>query len=448
MINLFKTKQDKVLIKNISGAFVIKGLSLIISFASMPVYIKFFNNDEILGLWFTILSILTWVLTFDFGIGNGLRNNLIEPIEKKDNRLIKEYISSSYITLGFFTLFIALISIPIILFLKWNNVLNISNTLIDANTLKFVIAINITTVLLQFFLRIITSIAYALQKSIINDFVMLVTSTTQLLFAIFYIGGSATENLVTLSYVHLICVNLPLIITTIYIFAKKLRGMFPNFKMFNLDKAKIVLFDGSKIFFNQILYLILTGTNSYIITLLISNTQVVEYQQYYRIFMLIGTMYLLILTPLWSAVTKAHYNNDYKWIKKYFNLTVIGSLLVLFAQLLIIPFLQFGFNIWLGENAPTVNILYAVIFALFGFVFTFQSTVSTFAMGFNKTKLQAIMYAIAVVLKILLTVFILKSYNDWIILVIVDLFVLIPYCIFEYIDVKRIINKEVNQYEI
>ena len=102
MLKKFKSKQDKEVMKNITGGIILKGLGLIISFASMPVYIKFFNNDEVLGLWFTILSILTWVLTFDFGIGNGLRNHLVKPIEDKDTRSIKEYISSAYITLGFY----------------------------------------------------------------------------------------------------------------------------------------------------------------------------------------------------------------------------------------------------------------------------------------------------------------------------------------------------------
>lgn len=440
MVKHFRTKQDKEIIKNVSGAFLIKGAALLVSFASMPVYIKFFNNEEVLGLWFTILSILSWILTFDFGIGNGLRNHLVKPLEEKNSKSTKEYISSAYITLALFTILIAIIVIPIILFLNWNTILNISSELVRNETLRYVMGINAISIIMQFFFRIISSIFYALQMSVVNNFMALITSVSQLLFALFYIGGTPSDNLIVLSYVYLICVNFPLIITTIVIFITKLKGMSPSIKMFDKAKANTVFFDGSKIFVNQLLYLVLTGTNSFLITRLINNIQVVEYQQYYRIFMLIGSLYLIVLTPLWSGVTKAHINKDYHWINKYFKLTVLGSFIVLFAQLLIIPFLQFGFDIWLGDNAPQANYLYALIFAIFGFVFTFQSTVSTFAMGFNKTKLQAKIYGVAVVLKVLLSLWLVSYYPYWIIFVLVDIVTFAPYCILEYFDIRRIIN--------
>lgn len=445
MLKKFKSKQDKEVMKNITGAIILKGLGLIISFASMPVYIKFFNNDEVLGLWFTILSILTWVLTFDFGIGNGLRNHLVKPIEDKDTRSIKEYISSAYITLGFFTLLLVIILIPVALLLNWNVVLNISNEIVNNNVLKYVIIINLFTVMLQFFFRIISAILYALQLSTINNLLAFITSLTQLLFAIFYVGKSASDNLVVLSYVHLVCVNLPLIVATVLLFSKRLKGMWPSFKMFDKEKAKPIFLDGSKILINQILYLVLTATNAYLITSLISNTQVVEYEQYYRIFMLMGTLYLLILTPLWSAVTKANNNKDYEWIMKYFKLTILGSFLVLLAQFLIVPLLQFVFNIWLGAEAPTANYGYASVFALYGFVFTFQSTVSTFAMGFNKTKLQAIMYAIAVVIKIITIAILLQFYKLWVIMIIADVLAFMPYCIIEFFDIKNVISNKLEK---
>lgn len=435
-------KDDKRLMFNIGSAFFIKGLALLISFISLPAYIKYFDNDMILGLWFTILSVLTWVLTFDFGIGNGLRNRIVKPLQENNSKEIKEYISSSYYILLILTIIITILIMPLVIVLDWNKIFNISETIINNDLLLKVVSINIFAILLQFFLRLINSIIYALNKSAINNFLALLTASMQLLFVLIYKGDSTASNLIVLSIVHLLSVILPLIFITIYIFMKDLKGMGPNFKYYNKDKAKIVLFNGGAIFLNQILYLILTASNAFIISYFMGPEHVVEYQIYYRVFILAGSLYMLALTPLWSAVTKAHVEKNYIWINKYFNLMILGSLFVFLVQLVAILLLQVAFNFWLGENAPIVNYLWATIFAIFGGVFILQSTVSTFAMGFNKTKLQAIMYGIAVVLKIIMVLFLTKHYQLWVVVVFIDLVVFVPYVVAEYIDLKNIIRNQ------
>ncbi|KMK90187.1 hypothetical protein VL03_22060, partial [Rossellomorea marisflavi] len=95
-LNKYKTtgnENTKIIVSNAFGAFIVKGGSLIISLITLPAYIKYFGDQNILGFWFTLLSILTWILTFDLGIGNGLRNNLVHALVKRDELLAKRYIT-------------------------------------------------------------------------------------------------------------------------------------------------------------------------------------------------------------------------------------------------------------------------------------------------------------------------------------------------------------------
>ena len=103
-----KDKDERNLIFNILLAFGVKGLSLVISVFSMPLYIKYFNNDDVLGFWYTILSLLSWITICDLGIGHGLRNRLTEALAVGDEELAKRYVSSSYIA-------IIILIVPIIL---------------------------------------------------------------------------------------------------------------------------------------------------------------------------------------------------------------------------------------------------------------------------------------------------------------------------------------------
>ena len=115
------SQNDKTVLVNIVGTFLVKGLSLLLSLFSMPAYIRFFNDDTTLGLWFTVLSVLNWILYFDLGIGNGLRNYLSETYAKKDTEASKRYISSAYVAVGVLCLSLAIVFLAVFRFSGTND---------------------------------------------------------------------------------------------------------------------------------------------------------------------------------------------------------------------------------------------------------------------------------------------------------------------------------------
>ena len=54
-MNLKQVSQEtKLLIKNIALSIGIKGGALIISLISTPLYLRYFEDNVVLGLWFTL----------------------------------------------------------------------------------------------------------------------------------------------------------------------------------------------------------------------------------------------------------------------------------------------------------------------------------------------------------------------------------------------------------
>jgi O-antigen/teichoic acid export membrane protein len=92
---LWSDQDERNLLIHIALAFGVKGLALVLSFFSMPLYIRFFGNDDVLGLWYTILSMLSWVHICDLGLGNGLRNRLTEALAVGDTEKAKRFVSST-----------------------------------------------------------------------------------------------------------------------------------------------------------------------------------------------------------------------------------------------------------------------------------------------------------------------------------------------------------------
>lgn len=438
------SKENKNLYSNIVGAFIIKGLSLIISLFTMPAYMSFFSDQEVLGVWFTLLSVLNWVLSFDLGIGNGLRNKLCYTIAANDTKQTKEYISSAYFITGAVSLILLILLSFFVYIVDWNKFFNISTNLVSHKDLSVAILICLMGILFQFFLRLISSIIYALQKSAINNFMSLLTSLLQLMCALFLPSKSPSENLIVFSCVHVLCVNVPLIFLTCIVFLKLLPQCKPNVLWFRRDKARFVMSLGGIFFLCQILYMIIANTNEFFISHYSGSDNVVEYQIYYRLFSLASMLITLALTPVWSAVTKAIAERNYVWLNKLYKYFKKFSLLGIVCEFLLIPFLQFIIDIWLGENALTVNYHTSLFFAIFGSLMLYQSVLSTFVCGLGRLKLQAICYFIGVIFKLIFIPVAVNYFGRWEIVIIANIFILLPYCILQQIDLDKYMKKNIS----
>ena len=174
------TENSRNILKNVFGAFTVKGLSLVVALFTMPAYMRFFNDDAALGLWFTILSVLNWMLTFDFGIGNGLRNHLARCLGEKNLDEAKKYVSSAYFSIGGVCLAALAIFIPVCCFVNWNTLFKIDAGIVSPRALTLSVGIVFVGILLQMFLRNINSTLYALQLSSVNNALSLCTTVLTL----------------------------------------------------------------------------------------------------------------------------------------------------------------------------------------------------------------------------------------------------------------------------
>ena len=442
LINKLKNtnENNKIILKNTIQAFIIKGGALIISLFTMPAYMRYFENQEVLGLWFTVLSVLSWILTFDFGIGNGLRNKLVEAIAKNNKEDIRSYISSAYYIVGLITLVGLIIGYNISVFVDWNSVFNISETLISKHVMLNVTRCIFIGIMIQFLLRLISSVLYALQKSAINNFLSLITSILQFGFVILAPSFNPEINLKMLSYFYILCTNIPLFIITVLVFATKLKDSFPKINYFSKKHAGEVLKTGGMFFWCQIMYMVIVNTNEFFISNYTSPACVVEYQVYNKLFSLVGMLFTLALTPIWSAVTKSIAEGDFNWLKKLFDTLKKIALLAIVGEFFIIAFLQIIVNLWLSEKALHINYIYAICFAIFGGSFIYQTILSTIVCGMGKMKLQSICYTIGVFFKFIIIHFGMILFDSWIIVVVANAAILIPYCILQQISLNRYIK--------
>lgn len=430
-------KSEKNLLINILIAFGIKGLSLLISLFSTPLYIKYFDDNTVLGVWYTILSVLTWITIADLGLGNGLRNKLTQDLAQNDKLAAKKHISSAYVVISVIIIPITILGIVLIQVLDLNTLLNISESVISNKTLRLSVTILFSGVCLQFIVKIISNVLYAIQRPSINNVKALITSIIPLLYIACFKSENIESNLIALSVVHVIAVLLPSLVATFVIFGGFLKDCRPSLRLYEKKYANDIIGLGLKFFLAQIFFMMLMSTNEVLITKFYKPEDVVEYSIYYKLFTTVGSLFMLALTPLWSKLTQDISKKRFSVVKKTNRILYGISGLCLLAQFAIIPILQWFLDFWLKENSITVNLHTALIFAFFGGVYVFNVALTTLANGIGELKTQMIFYGIGSIAKIPILMIFRNMGLDWNIIVLYNAIVVVAFCIFQLLWVER-----------
>lgn len=428
---------NKKIINDIIANGFIKGIAVLISFLTTPAYMRYFNDENVLGVWLTLISILTTISVLDFGLGNGLRNRLTEAFAKKEKTICQQLISSCYFIITIISILILIIGWMIITVLPWNEILGISNNTISNSFLTQCIKTIFFGIVLQMILKLVNSILFAKQKAGLVSFLPMITNLLMLLFVCIVPSKTVNENLLLLSKAYCLFANTPYFLATLILFRKNLKEYMPRLEYVNISTAKDAIKLGILFFYLSLMSLMIHNTNEILISVLFESSKVVEYQVYNKIFYLVTTMVNVLMIPLWSAVTKAKAESNYIWMKKLHTLLCIGSVITLIGCMAIIPFMQNIVNLWLGDNAIQINWKYCIPFVIYVAEKAFNSSNATIANGANWIKAQIIMAPIGVVLNIICTILLKELFQNWNAITIANIISSLPVAIVQFIYLRK-----------
>lgn len=422
------SKENLNIIKNVIAAFAVKGGSLIVSMILLPLYIRFFQKQEILGIWYTILSVLNWIVVFDLGLGQGLRNQLPKALLAHNIKYAKELISTTYILMSSLAFIIAIIGITIIRHISLYSLFNVNASIIDYAVLEKCVIIIFLGIVVQIVLKIITSILYAMQMAALVNMLALCTNIIILLSLFVMPSRDIATNLTVMSWINVIAANGPYLICSIIIFKTKiLKESKPSIHAFSAKYISCIFNIGLSLLWLQIVFMIVSSTNEFLITNFTDPKYVVEYQAYYKVFKTASMVVSLALTPIWSAVTKAQIERNYSWIKKVYYIFLVLTGVCFIAEICLIPFLQWGMNIWLGTGTIEVKTPYAIIFVLSSVIFVLHNVNTSIGNGLSLFKIQMIWMTIAAIIFIPLAWLLVKIWGSWIGVVGAGVLAMLPY---------------------
>ena len=394
MITMLTTDHRSIkAIRNIIASFAIKGVSVLINLALIPLTINYLNPTNY-GVWLTISSILSWINFFDIGLGHGLRNKLAESIAQNNWEKARSFVSTAYVAIAVVCAILLGLFLITNQFLNWKHILNIQGSFNE--DLRTITSILFVMFSLQFTLQLIYSIFLGIQEPArVSFFNML--SNVFVLAAIMLLIRYEKESLLHLTMIFSVIPVLVIFCVNFIYFRKSFKKFSPTLTYFKFDVLKDVLSLGVKFFVIQITVLVFYETTNLLICRFLSPAMVAPYNIAFRYFGLITMAFSIITAPYWSAYTDAYTTGDFQWIKKSMRqLIMVWGALVVVALIMLFSSKTI-YNLWIGEKGK-VDFAISFCMMLYTLVVTFGSIFIMFLNGIGKIKLQLIVNLIGMLL--------------------------------------------------
>jgi O-antigen/teichoic acid export membrane protein len=331
----------------------LKIASIILSFISIRLTFKVINS-EIYGIWLTIVSILAWTNSFDFGILNGLRNHIGVALASNDFDTIKNGVSNAFAMLLTLSVTFLLLGLLFIRFFDVTGFLNISE--IYKPDIYNMLLVGIPIFTLSFFTSSSQSLYNATKLTFITDLSLILKNIATTLFIAYFYFTNHTLSLFNygISILSLQALIGVIFFIVFFIIHPKFR---PSPILVKLSEIKHLLPLSTKFFILQLTSLILFSLINALICKYGSPQDVTNYNLVQKIFSILTLSFISLVNPLWSHVTQAYNNRDIPWIRRTLNKVLIVFATLVSSGILAVPFIPKAINFWIGDEVPIPTVL-------------------------------------------------------------------------------------------
>lgn len=423
--------------KNILFSLIFRGIDIGIGLVLVPLSLNFLDPERY-GIWLIMESIVAWFIILDIGLGHGLRNKFAESYARNDVKAAKTYVSTAYAVLS-----IVCFSLIAVLFvakqsIKWGSILNAPPALYQEVTILA------TVVILAFAVRMVLSLVsfiwIAVQFPAIQHLIQAASKLLTLVILItMYFLGKGTIIKLAVAYVFPPLFLLALL--TVFTFRTRFRDYRPSLRHVKLKSISELMNLGIKFFILQMLFIVLITMDNLIITHLFGAAEVSPYQISHKYFGLLFAMFIITLTPIWSATTEAFVIRDYQWVRrvvdKYLKLwryiVAIGTIMLIVSPAI--------YKLWIG-NKVQISFSLSLCWSLLIMIMCGHSLYSYVINGVGYLYVQLIGAVSVMILKLPLSIFLAENLNfgpSGVILATIVLYFLL--LITRYIQYQKIIHE-------
>ena len=390
--------------RNIVASFGVKGTSMAVSFALVPLTIGYVSS-ELYGVWLALSSILTWLHYLDIGFSQGLKNKLTEAIAQGAWERGRSLVSTTYFMMVVIFLPVCILLELAIPFIDWCSLLNVSTQY--SNEIVKAMYVLVAMACLQMIINVITSVVAAFQKVALSNAFMPIGNLISLV-VIYILTKTGPPSLTALAMSLAAMPILVALVASLILFTSKFKKIAPRISSIRKEYIKDLFGLGYKFFIINIQVIVLYQSTNILISNVSSPNEVTTYNIAYKLLSLAMMFYTIITTPLWPAYTDAFTRGDYDWMKnmrkkmqKIWILSTVGCFLVAGLS----PWI---YQLWIGDT-PHIPFLMTLLVAIYVVAYCWMNLNGTLIVGMGKVKVETIIVIIGMLIHIPLSYY-LSSY--------------------------------------
>lgn len=398
-------RRERSILTFFASSIASRGIGIVCQFALVPIALRHLGT-EAFGLWITLNSLNFIMACSDFGIGLGVQNQVAEALGQGDQKRARSVFVTALAALTGVTVLLLAILLPLCLLLNTAALLKISDPALAAAATP---AILVVTLVWCFNapLGLGQRLAYGAQLGWMHNACATMTQVWTLLavvagawlkvgitsFFILTFSGSALINLIFL-----------------VILLRRLGWLRLRRDEFHYPYLRELFLLGLFFFLQQIATIVLFTAPPLILTRALGPASVTPFNLVQRVLNLFTVVTNAALLPIWPAYAEAKAQNDWPWIRRTLQrslLVVIGVAVI--PMLAVGPFVQriiHWWTAWSGKEnvTPETSLIWLLI--AWTVVNTLQQPFGYLLAGISKVR-RATLYSILTSATALIAIFFL-----------------------------------------
>lgn len=371
--------------KNILASGFIKGADTLVYLLLVPLTLGFLNAYEY-GIWLTLNSLLSWINSFDIGLGNGLRNKLAIAIAEDDKEKGCCYVSTTFFMLIMIMIIIFIVASLLIHLIDWYTLLNVRSETVS--NLREIIQVSFLFFCINFVMKFVGNVYQALQLPAVNYLIAFLGHFLSLVI-IFILTKIIPGSLFWVAVVYSAAPPVVYLICYPITFKKLYPYLAPSFRHFNSKYLKELLSLSVLFFIIQIMGILLFSLSNVLISNMFGPDNVTPYNISNRYFSVVSLFFNLVLAPIWSAATDAYTKNDMQWIRNSIFTLVKFLAIVAVVIVLMILVSDYVYLLWVGDSVVIPKRM-SLLMGIYIFIILWSLSFSSILNGMSKLRLQTI----------------------------------------------------------
>lgn len=380
-------------LRQVKGSVVFKGLAVGCSFFSIPLMIHYLGEEQF-GVWSTLLSLMTWFVFFDFGLGHGLRNKLGEALAKNETNKASKYVSSAYSLIALIALGIFLIAVVSAFLVPWQRVFN--TRALSPDSLSYVVLTSSLFLALNFWVGLINPVLNAVQRTSSVVFGQFLSNALSLVM-VYALTKTTDATMLYLAVTYGVSLVGSNAVLSIWFYNDN-KSLTPKMSS-DLNHVRPLLTLGLQFFAIQIAVLIIYSTSNILITQLFGPKSVTQFEVVFKLFSIITLAHGLVAAPLWSSYTDAYHREDFVWIRRTLRTQINIFAAIVFAVIILILVANPIITVWIGGDV-NVSTMLVVSVGAFILVSIWTNIFASFLNGVGKIRVSVIVSVAAMFLNI------------------------------------------------